>query len=117
MALMKGAHMLFSAHKLRRALFGISIEETTFVKRGCYRGDARAQQKLECIGRTFVQGYHAALDDDHFDILVPTLEGIEEEYRGFAYEGAAMGLALLDYFSSRQQRLTTFMQGPGVNHI
>jgi enediyne biosynthesis protein E3 len=114
---MKGAHMLFSVNKLRRALLGISIEETTFVKRGFYRGNARAQQKLELIGRIFVQGYHAALDDDHFDILVPSLESIEEEYRGFAYEGAAMGLALLDYFSPRQQRLIAFMQGPGASHI
>ena len=103
--------------RLRRSLFGISFEETTFAKRGFYRGDRRTQEKLELVGRTFVQGYHAALEDDCFEVLVPCLQTIDAEFRGFAFEGAAMGLALLDYFSPWKRRLVAFLQGPGANHI
>ncbi len=109
--------MFFSQGRLRRSLFGISLEETTFAKRGFYRGDERAQEKLELIGRIFVQGYHAALEDHRFEVLVPRLQMIEAEFRGFAFEGAAMGLALLDYFSLWKRRLEAFLQGPGANHI
>jgi len=103
--------------RLRRPLFGISSEETTFAKRGFYRGNGRTQEQLELIGRTFVEGYHAALEDDRFEILVTCLQTIDTEFRGFAFEGAAMGLALLDYFSPWKRRLDAFLQGPGAHHI
>lgn len=103
--------------QLRKSLFGIALEETTFAKRGFYRGDSGAQYRLEQIGATFVQGYHAALEDDCFEVLVPSLQSLEAELQGFAFEGAAMGLALLDYFLPPKQRLISFMQGPGKNHI
>lgn len=109
--------MFFYTGRLRRSLFGISLAETTFAKRGFYRGDRCAQEKLELIGRTFVQGYHAALTDDRFEVLVPCLQTIDAEFRGFAFEGAAMGLALLDYFPPRKRRLDAFLHGPGANHI
>jgi hypothetical protein len=109
--------VFFSPGRLRRTLFGISLEETTFAKRGFYRGAERAQEKLELIGRTFVQGYHAALEDDCFEVLVPCLQMIDTEFHGFAFEGAAMGLALLDYFSPWKRRLNAFLQGPGAKHI
>src|SRR5437588_10101200 len=103
--------MLFSLRYLRRSLFGISLEETTFAKRGFYRGNEQTQEKLELIGRTFIQGYHAALEDDHFAELVPRLQAVDAALRGFAFEGAAMGLSLLDYFSPRKRRLVAFMLG------
>lgn len=103
--------------RLRRSLLRIPLEETTFAKRGFYQGDLAAQRRLELIAATFVQGYHAVLEDDHFDVLAPFLQGIEAELRGFAFEGAAMGLALLDYLFPLKRRLAAFMQGPGANHI
>ncbi len=103
--------------RLRRRLFQIPLQETTFARRGFSTGNVQAQQILELSGQTFVQGYHAALDDDRFEILVPNLESIDAVRRGFAYEGAAMALALLDYFSPWKHRLTSFMQGPGAPHI
>lgn len=103
--------------RLRRRFFQIPLQETTFAKRGFSAGSAQAQQILEFAGQTFVQGYHAALDDDDFEILVANLESIETVWRGFAYEGAAMALTILDYFSPWKRRLATFMQGPGAPHI
>lgn len=109
--------MLFSVKHFRRSLFGISAEETTFAKRGFYQGNEQAQEKLERVAGIFLHGYHAALEDDRFAELVPRLQMVDAEFRGFAFEGAAMGLSLLDYFSPQQRRLLTFMQGPGTQHI
>lgn len=113
--------MLFSSaplRRLRRSLFGISLEETTFVKRGFYQdGDSYSRQRLEHIAATFVSGYHAALEDDRFEPLLSSLHSHEKDLQGFAFEGAAMGLSLLDYFTPSQQRLMSFLQGPGKEHI
>ncbi|WP_293095327.1 DUF1702 family protein [Moorena sp. SIOASIH] len=103
---------------LRQKLFGIDPKETTFVQRGFRPGNVQAQQQLEHIGYTFLQGYHAALADHKPDTLALRLNTIEAEWRGFAFEGAAMGLALLDALTPWQQnRLAKFMAGPGAAHI
>lgn len=112
--------MIFSSNhrkSWRRSLFGISPEEITFTKRGFYAKNKEKQERLEQIAAIFVQGYHAALEEDHSELLVPVLQAIDHERRGFAFEGAAMGLALLDYFFPRKRRLEAFMQGPGNGHI
>jgi hypothetical protein len=50
---------------LRRALFGIAPEETSFARRGfrmgAGAGAAEVRERLEEVGRCFVRGYHAAL--------------------------------------------------------
>src|SRR5580765_1340379 len=77
-------------------VFGIPPRETSFDRRGFRGGAGGARERIERVGSTFVEGYHAALLDHHPDQLVPKLDQIDLEFRGFAYEGAAMGLALLD---------------------
>jgi hypothetical protein len=43
---------------------------------------------------------------------------VPEEFRGFAYEGAAMAFALLDAFPGpRGRRLTGFLDGPASEHV
>jgi hypothetical protein len=105
------------AGRVRRALFGISLEETTFARRG-FRGTHLATRaRLESIPRAFAAGYHAALDTDRFEALVPRLQSEDPELRGFAYEGAALALALRDALGLwRRDRLTRFLQGPGDPH-
>lgn len=104
---------------LRKRLFGIPPDETQFSKRGFHlpsTPDLRA--RLEGIGQTFVDGYHAALLDDNPDSLSQQLNTIDNEKRGFAYEGAAMALAILDFISLRNRnRLKQFIHGPGSPHI
>src|SRR5207247_986244 len=47
----------------------------------------------------------------------PALERVEIELRGFAFEGAAMGLALLDRLTPwKAQRWRSFARGPGEPH-
>lgn len=98
---------------LRRRVFAISPEETTFDRRGFRGGNPRAREQLEKIGPAFAAGYHAALEDDDFAALVPKLSAQSPEFRGFAFEGAAMGLALLDWLTPwKRSRVQAFLQGP-----
>lgn len=83
--------------KLRLKLFGIVPEETTVARRGFDVRDDEVCANLEKIGRIFTQGYHTALLVNDPDEAVRILEdGVDSADIGFAYEGAAMGFALLD---------------------
>jgi enediyne biosynthesis protein E3 len=107
-----------TAGSLRRRILGISPEEVSFAKRGFYEGaNLRTRSRLELIGRTFLEGYHNGLETTDPSELASRLERVPWEFRGFAYEGAAMGWALLDrltpWTGSRVQRL---LAGPGEPH-
>src|SRR5690242_271003 len=103
---------------IRRALFSISPEEASFRKREFpVEQDQAARTFLETCAQTFVLGYNTGLEIDQLDELARALENVEVSRRGFAYEGAAMALSLLDYFSPRQRRLHSFMQTVGNDHL
>lgn len=99
-------------------MFRIPLEETTFARRGFRGRDGAARQRLERAGRVFVTGYHAALEVGQPERLAPALSKVDREFRGFAFEGAAMGLTLLDQLSlSRRDRVRAFLEGPGAPHV
>ncbi|GCE15781.1 DUF1702 family protein [Tengunoibacter tsumagoiensis] len=102
---------------LPRLCFGISAQEADFSRRGFIKGDLQAKEQLEKSARTFIEGYNAALDNASFAVLVPRLQMIPEDLRGFAFEGAAMGLMVLDYFTPWKHRLRSFVEGPGAAHM
>lgn len=73
--------------------------------------------RLEQIGAVFVYGYNVALEHDTEVELAAVLNSVELELRGFAFEGAAMGLALLDYLTPwRRTRVSEFLDGAGDAH-
>src|SRR5438552_1618593 len=110
--------MLTFIKELRVFLFSISTQEASFERRGFPVTTSQAREKLELSARTFVRGYNIALaEGSHLETLVSRLEDIERDFRGFAYEGAGMGLALLDYFTPWQKRLPTFLSTQGNAHI
>ncbi len=103
---------------LKRALFGISPAETSFARRG-FRGDSGVvRERLETVGRCFVAGYHAGLEEPGCETLAGRIgREIDREHRGFAYEGAGMALALLDtVIPGRRDRLSRLLAGPGQAH-
>jgi hypothetical protein len=103
--------------KIRKVIFGISPDETRFSKRGFKAASSEIQEYLEKIGETFVYGYNTALEDQT-DSLTKKLDTQAHELRGFAYEGAAMALTILDFVSPwHRQRLNQFIQGAGSHHI
>lgn len=71
---------------------------------------------LQNIARTFVQGYQASLEDGDLTELWSRLNAVEAELRGFAFEGAAMGLALLDHLTLKRGRVRSFLEGPAAAH-
>lgn len=104
--------------RIKKRLFGISAEETHFDRRGFPASLPSIQQHLERIGAAFVSGYHAALLEERPLPLAETLDQTELELRGFAYEGAAMGLALSDLLTLwRWNHWETFLENQGMDHI
>jgi hypothetical protein len=102
---------------IRTSLFGIDDREVEFATRGFSVGDPGAALHLERVGGFFVAGYRAALDDPDPAALAGRLEALPAEFRGFAYEGAGMALALLDRLAPwRRDRLRVFLAGPGEPH-
>ncbi|MCW3053439.1 MAG: hypothetical protein JWN14_2609 [Chthonomonadales bacterium] len=101
----------------KRILLKIAPEEVTFARRGFASSSREVRDHLENIGRTFVSGYHAALEWDTSTALTDALNAIPQENRGFAFEGAAMALCLLDCLMPwRRSRLDAFLAGPGADH-
>ena len=102
----------------RRRFLGLSPTEATFARRGFRTGEDIARQRLEQIGITFLSGYHAALEETGFVPLARRLSSVEKDLQGFAFEGSAMGLALLDCFTPwRKDRWRTFTEGLAQPHI
>lgn len=96
---------------LLRQTLSLSDAEVTFRRRGfvCTREEAR--QRLESVGRYFLAGYHLALREGRLAPLARALDALPVLYRGFAYEGAAMSLALTDALSFwRGPRLPGFLR-------
>lgn len=68
------------------------------------------------IGSHFLAGYgEAVVAGDPWD-LAARLDRLPRRFRGFAYEGAGLGLAVRDAFG-RGGRLAAFVEGPGSSHV
>ena len=102
----------------RRRFLGLSPGEASFAKRGFVASEDNARRHLEQIGATFLNGYHAALEETAFISLAHRLSAVDSELRGFAFEGAAMGLALLDCVTPwRKDRWRTFTERVAEPHL
>jgi hypothetical protein len=102
----------------RRRFLGLSPAEASFARRGFLTGEEIARQRLEQIGVTFLSGYHASLEETELAALARRLGTVETDLQGFAFEGAAMGLALLDFITPwRKDRWRTFTEHLAQPHI
>ncbi len=104
---------------LSRRLFSLATDEVRFDRRG-FRGGQRpgVRERIEKVGLSFLAGYHAALATSTNDQLADRLGQVELAYQGFAFEGAAMSLALVDALCPwPRQRLSEFLAGPGNDHL
>jgi hypothetical protein len=103
--------------QFRRRVFGLSEEAVDFQQRGFRGASAFMRNRLENVGGAFLAGYHLALESDSPEDLVSKLAAVDMERRGFAFEGAAMGLALLDFLTPwRRDRISKFLRGAGASH-
>ena len=108
--------MPFSPRSLR-AFLKIAPRATSFAARNFQIGVPATQELLEHSAEMFVLGYHTALDSDDNATLATSLEQIDQPFRGFAYEGAGMALAILDFFSPWKKRFLPFSLAEGNDHL
>lgn len=93
-------------------------DEVTFRKRGFRASDSRSQELLEHIGVCFLDGLNYGMTSRSIREVGCRLETLEREFRGFGYEGAAMGLALLDCLLPHGHgRLEAYIAGPAAPHV
>lgn len=69
---------------------------------------------FEPVARTLVDSFYMTLDHPRHESLIPRLNALPPELRGIGYEGAGMGLMLLDSLFPHKQRLPAFIHGPGA---
>ncbi len=103
-------------HALCARLLTIADDEATFARRQFCCPDPRARAHLETIGKAFLLGYRAALEERHADALGDRLDATPPEMRGFAFEGAGMAAALLDSLLPWRRRFRTLLAGRGRAH-
>lgn len=103
---------------LRRLLMGRSVElfnkkwNTDFPEPETL---GRQQVKKSAFG--FLGGYNKALEFGFSPLLISELDGYNRNLRGFAYEGAGMGLAMIDYTAlGKRSRLQEFLEGPAAQY-
>jgi hypothetical protein len=113
--------------QLRKRLLHIDTAEASFARRRFHCKDSQTRQRLEQIGSTFLLGYDAAIEENDLSVLASQLNSIDQALRGFAFEGAAMGLTLLDSLTPwnalnrsnpwNEARLLKFISGPAARHV
>jgi len=102
----------------RLHVFKISGDETRFSRRGFHAGYYGIRERLERIGSVFLQGYHIALRNSRWSESVRELEDIPLDFRGFAYEGASMAIALTcAMVPGRWPRFAEWCNGPAERHL
>ena len=103
---------------LRARLIRIDSRETSFDVRGFAPCPVHVRRRLEWHGECFARGFNSAVAAGSADELGARLADVEASERGFAFEGAAMGLALLDLLVPvRARRLGPFLAGPARPHV
>jgi hypothetical protein len=103
---------------LLKRLLHISKEEATFRRRNFRSASEPVRGRLERVGETFLDGYHCALDNQEPERLAARLADVEVAFRGFAFEGAAMAVDLLDQIRPwRKPIFPRFVSGPGDPHV
>lgn len=97
---------------LLKPIFGVSEEFTSFQEE-----NVQAAQRLKTVVRSVTKGCQITLQTGNFETLVARLNAFDDELRGYAYEGAGIGLAALDSLLPWGNRTRAFLDGPGSAFI
>jgi enediyne biosynthesis protein E3 len=98
-------------------LFSISPSEVSCARRGFPDDVPGACKHLERAGGAFVTGYNAALRTGATAALFDRLDALPPDLHGFAHEGAAMALALLDLLTPWSRRRWRWLIGERPAHL
>ncbi|GIF72125.1 enediyne biosynthesis protein [Asanoa siamensis] len=94
------------------------VAATRMDVRGFHVKSAEGRERLETVGRTFLAGYAYAAEAKHPTDAEEPLERVPMGFRGFAYEGAAMALAVRDGLPLGGGRhVERFLAGRAADHV
>jgi hypothetical protein len=95
------------------------IAQTKLDVRGFHYNGETARAQLETVGESFLTGFGHAAEAPSTEDLESALETVPYAFKGFAYEGAAMALTILDALPfGRSRRVARFLDGRGgTEHV
>ncbi|AWL90749.1 enediyne biosynthesis protein [Streptomyces griseus] len=102
---------------LRRLLMAPSLADVSFAGRGFPVVETAATRQLETIPQTVVTGFEWGIESKSLWETERRLSLVDEELRGFAYEGATMASVIRDSMPGRGGRTAELLQGAGRRHI
>ncbi|MFC5064231.1 DUF1702 family protein [Actinomycetospora atypica] len=103
---------------LRRRVMTPNISETRVATRGFHVKSPEAVSTLETVGASFLDGFGEAVGSMSVPDVEVFLETVPPRFRGFAAEGAGMGLAVLDALPmTRPDRVDEFLARRGGDHV
>ncbi|MGW2248883.1 DUF1702 family protein [Kitasatospora sp. NPDC001660] len=102
---------------LRRRVLTPNTAETKLARRGFHEKSPAARELLETVGSRFLEGYAYAVESGAPAEAEHRLETVPTRFRGFAYEGAGMGFAMLDGLPLQGRGwVGGFLAGRGADH-
>ncbi|MCO1597558.1 DUF1702 family protein [Micromonospora sp. RHAY321] len=102
---------------LRRRILTPDVSETRLDVRGFHVKDDASRDRLETVGSTFLAGFAVAAEVSRVSDATEPLERIPSNFKGFAYEGAAMAFAIRDGLPLGGRRhVAQFIAGAGERH-
>lgn len=100
---------------IRGLVLAPSLEDVSFTGRGFAVSPTPATDRLEAVPQAVVCGFEWAIAAHDLTDVRRRLRLVDEEQRGFAYEGAAMACTILD--AVRGSRTRELLSGAGEKHI
>lgn len=100
---------------IRGLVLAPSLEDVSFAGRGFGVLPTPATDRLEAVPQAVVCGFEWAIAAHDLTDVKRRLRLVDEEQRGFAYEGATMAYTILD--TIRGNRTRDLLSGPGEKHI
>lgn len=103
---------------LRRLLMTPKLVDVTFAARGFPGASSPAATALEAVPQSVICGFEWGIDARDQWELERRLALVDEQLRGFAYEGATMACTVLDATGPRRgTRTRDLLDGPGAPHL
>ncbi|WP_033667737.1 DUF1702 family protein [Salinispora fenicalii] len=102
----------------RRRLLTPDISQTRVSVRGFHVKGPESRDVLESVGASFLAGLSSAAGARRVTDIGVEFAGLPARFQGFAYEGAAMGFAMVDAISpGTPRRSPEFLAGSGDRHV
>ena len=103
---------------MRQLVLAPDLSSVTFAERGFAGATAPSARRLEAIPQAVVCGFDWGISARTLWDVERRLELVEQEQRGFAYEGATMAFTVRDAMKGgRGTRTRELLLGPGQKHL